>query len=276
MSSKNSVKRLGRAALEPARIPRELLLRWPWASFESRLKWDALDRPGYAYGTYQAARQAKALGLKGISVIELGVAGGRGLMALESHAREIEARFGIEIDVFGFDLGSGMPAPVDYRDMPYVWKPGYFKMKRQVLESRLKSAEIIVGDVAETVPDFVSRPGIAPIGFVAFDLDYYSSTVAALALLSVDSWLLLPRVFCHFDDVVGDDWELHSEYTGELLAISEFNAARADRKLARIHGLAYKRMIPAEWHVKQYVLHYFSHPQYGQHVGRSDWQIPIG
>ena len=64
--------------------------------------------------------------------------------------------------------------------------------------------------------------------------------------------------------------------SSSTLGASTVNAARADRKLARIHGLAYKRMIPAEWHVKQYVLHYFSHPQYGQHVGRSDWQIPIG
>jgi len=262
--------------LEPARIPREVLLRWPWASFESRLKWDALDRPGYAYGTYQAALEARALGLKGISVIELGVAGGRGLTALESHAREIQSSLGVEISVFGFDSGSGMPPPADYRDMPYVWKPGYFKMNGHLLESRLESAEVIIGNVAETVPEFAARPGIAPLGFVSFDLDYYSSTAAALALLAMDATHLLPRVFCHFDDVVGDDWELHSEYTGELLAISEFNACHSDRKLARIHGLAYKRMLQAEWHVKQYVLHCFSHPLYERHIGRQDWQIPIG
>jgi hypothetical protein len=275
VSSRSSVKRLGRAVLEPARLPRELLLRWPWASFESRLKWDALDRPGYAYGTYQAALEARALGLSGISVIELGVAGGRGLLALESHAREIQAGLGVDISVFGFDTGSGMPPPVDYRDMPYVWKPGYFEMNGDLLATRLESAEIIVGNVAQTVPAFVARPGVAPLGFVAFDLDYYSSTAAALALLSVDASLLLPRVHCHFDDVVGDDSELHSEYTGELLAIAEFNARHSDRKLARIHGLAYKRAIPAEWHIKQYVLHCFSHPLYERHIGRQEWQIPI-
>jgi hypothetical protein len=149
-------------------------------------------------------------------------------------------------------------------------------MDGEQLRDRLQTAEIVVGDVAETVPRFLTRRELPPVGFVAFDLDYYSSTAAALALLSADAPWLLPRVFCHFDDVVGDDWELHSEYTGELLAISEFNAGHSDRKLAPIHGLAYKRAISAEWHAKQYVLHYFSHPLYEKHIGRSDWQVPVG
>src|SRR6267143_6643365 len=115
------VKSLGRLVLEPARIPAEFLRRWPAASFETKLKWDALERPAYAYGTYQAARQARALGLSGISVIEMGVAGGQGLLALEGHARAIHSRLGIKIDVFGFDMGSGLPEPRGYQDMPYVW-----------------------------------------------------------------------------------------------------------------------------------------------------------
>jgi hypothetical protein len=270
-----NVKTIGRLVLEPKRIPRELLLRWPRASFESKLKWDALERPGYAYGTFHAARQAHALGLGAISVIEVGVAGGRGLLALESHARAVEGLLGIKIDVFGFDLGSGLPEPRDYRDMPYVWRSGYFAMDGKTLRDRLHGVEIVVGDVAETVPEFIARPGLHPIGFVAFDLDYYSSTAAALALLSSSAQSLLPRVFCHFDDVVGDDHELHSEFTGELLAIAEFNAAHSDRKLARINGLVFKRALAAEWNAKQFVLHCFSHPQYVQHIGRSAWQVPI-
>jgi hypothetical protein len=267
------VKQLARLALQPVRIPREILLRWPWASLESKLRWDALDYPAYAYGTYQAAHQARALGLSGITVIELGVAGGIGLMALEAHARAMETRFGIEVDVIGFDLGSGMPEPRDYRDLPYVWKPGYFTMDGELLRSRLQRAELVLGDVADTVPHLLARPNLRPIGFVSFDLDYYSSTVAALSLLAADTSSVLPRVFCHFDDVVGDDWELHSEYAGELLAIAEFNAAHSDRKLARIYGLEYKRMIQAEWNAKQFVLHCFRHPLYAKHIGRTDWQV---
>lgn len=59
----------------------------------------------------------------------------------------------------------------------------------------------------------------------------------------------------------------------ELQAIAEFNAAHSDRKLARIHGLKYKRMIQAEWHAKQFVLHCFGDPLYAKHIGRPDWQV---
>lgn len=263
------------ALREPARFPRALVRRWPWASFEQRLEWDAVDRPGYAYGAYQAAKEARALGLTRITAIEMGVAGGNGLLALEDHAAEIGRLLGVGFDLVGFDLGSGMPEPRDYRDMPYIWKAGYFQMDVDRLRSRVRTAEIVLGDVAETLPAFLARPGVQPIGFVAYDLDYYSSTVAALSILAAESHLLLPRTFCYFDDVVGDDSELHSEYTGALLAISEFNGAHSDRKLARIHGLSYKRLFTAEWHAKEYVLHCFSHPLYEKHIGRPDWQVPI-
>ena len=267
-------RRLRRLLLEPSRLPTEVLYRWPWASFEQRLKWDALDQPGYAYGTLQAAREAKALGLPGISVIEMGVASGYGLRALERHALAVGSQLNLDIDVFGFDGGAGMPPPRDYRDLPYVWKAGYFKMPAaDELRRSLSRAELVLGDVAETVSRFVERPGLKPIGFVAFDLDYYSSTAAALALLKAECGVLLPRVFCHFDDLVGDDSELHSDYTGALLAISEFNECQPDRKLARIHGLSYKRMVPADWNSMQYVLHCFAHPLYAKHVGPADWQL---
>src|SRR5260370_20803585 len=203
-----SVKSLGRLILDPTRIPREVLLRWPRASFETKLKWDAVERPGYAYGPYQAARQARALGLSGTSVSERGVAVGRGLLALERHARAIEARLRIKIDVFGFDMGSGLPEPRGYQDMPYVWRSGYFAMNGHLLRDRLAAAEIIVGDVAQTVPQFLTRPALLPITSFPFDLDYYSSTAAALALLAEDAPPQPPRAFCHFDGALRDDWVL--------------------------------------------------------------------
>ena len=57
----------------------------------------------------------KNLGLSAITVVELGVAGGRGLVALQV-ARLMEDHYGIGIHVAGFDSGQGMPSPVDYRD----------------------------------------------------------------------------------------------------------------------------------------------------------------
>ena len=43
-----------------------------------------VDRPHYAFGMLNAAREAAALGLASITAVEFGVAGGNGLLAMES------------------------------------------------------------------------------------------------------------------------------------------------------------------------------------------------
>jgi hypothetical protein len=260
---------------DPGLIARALVKRSRRATFEDKLAWDAVDRPHYAYCTYQAALQARALGMRAISVMELGVAGGNGLIALESIADIVGRAVGIDISVFGFDAGSGMPEPVDHRDLPYVWQPGFFSMDHQALLRRLRTAELVIGDVATTVPAFVHEGRFPPIGFVAFDLDYYSSTVAGFALLEGPASQRLPRTFCYFDDIVGDDWELHGPHAGELLAISEFNAGHQLVKIDPVHGLRHKRHLPAAWNDQIFVVHDFSHPLYNRHVHPSDWDLRL-
>jgi hypothetical protein len=233
--------------------------------------------PQYAYGVLQAASLATTIGVQQITVAELGVAGGNGLIELERLSKIIALEKRLDIKSVGFDLSSGMPQPTDYRDMPYIWQPGFFKMDEPLLRSRLTTADLILGDIAETGKRFMAAMP-PPIGFISFDLDYYSSTVSAMrALLNEAPELYLPRVFCYFDDTVGPHEELHSEFTGELLAISEFNCQHALRKLATIHGLRYK-LLPLEgpWIAGMYVLHIFDHPLYNQYVyGESDRQFPL-
>ncbi len=246
------------------------------ASFTKLLESDRLPYPPYAYGMWHASLQAKALGLARISAIEFGVAGGNGLVAMERLAGLIHDEIGITIDTHGFDTGKGMPAPVDYRDNPYIWKDGYFSMDEGKLRKRLKSSTLVLGDVQDTLKSFLTTRHLAPIGFVAFDLDYYSSTVHALRLFEAEHELLLPRVFSYFDDCVGDDSELHSRFTGELLAIDEFNQEHSSLKIAKIYGLPYKRRVRADWHEKTFVLHSFEHPLYSIHINpRKDWQMPL-
>ena len=241
-----------------------------------KVAWDFYRRPHFAYGIYHAAREAKALGLSKISVIELGVAGGNGLVVMEEIAADVARDRGIEIEVYGFDTGTGQPPPLDYRDSPYIWKEGQFKMDQQALRSRLRSAELIIGDVAETTRTFFRDFNPAPIGFIAWDLDYYSSTKSAMPLLDAVRENYLPRLFCYFDDVVGDDTELHSEFTGELLAIREFNDQQSKRKIAAINGLSYKRKRQHSWHEKMFVLHSFDHPRYCDFINpKGDWQMPL-
>jgi hypothetical protein len=229
---------------------------------ETRVAFDVSTHAPYAFGVFSAAQLAKSLGLAGISVAEFGVAGGRGLLALERISREISQALGIRIDVFGFDNGGGMPEASDYRDLPYVWAKGFYKMDVEALKSRLTGAQLVIGDVAETIPEWAARTDIAPIGFIAFDLDYYSSTVHALRVFDGPERSRLPRVFCYFDDIMWPTYACHNEFVGELLAIREFNAASVHRKLSPIHLLRHMRLIPAGWNDQIYVMHDFAHPLY--------------
>ena len=163
-------------------VPKAVSLwrRFPVGSVALRTRYGAWARPQYAYGVFHAARQAKLLGLDGISVVEFGVAEGNGLLALESTASEVADYFGIRISVFGFDSGEGMPDAVDYRDLPYVWRRGFYRMDQSRLKERLRpSTQLVIGSVSKTVQNLLHTPD--PVGFVAFDLDYYSSTAEALA-----------------------------------------------------------------------------------------------
>lgn len=237
----------------------------------------ATDFHQYAYGVFAAVELAARLKIPAVTVIELGVAGGNGLLELERLGVTLGSERGVEATVVGFDGGTGMPKPQDYRDNPYAWREGFFGMDEALLRSRLRVAELIIGEVSETCPRFLqSQP--PPIGFVSFDLDYYSSTDAALrTLLEGDRSRYLPRVLCYFDDTVGPHSEMHSEYTGELLAISEFNERNPRRKLARLNGLRHKvGQFDGPWVEGMFVLHIFDHPDYGTYVhSESDRQFPL-
>ena len=240
-----------------------------------KIKYATIDRANYGYGLLEAAKLAVHLGHKKISAIEFGVAGGNGLVAMEKHARLVEKELGVAIQIYGFDTGVGMPPPVDYRDMPYLWQAGYFKMDIDSLRARLTSAKLCLGPVDETVAGFCEREQPAPIGFVAIDLDYYSSTKAALEIFRTADKFLLPRVACYLDDVVGGiDWAFN-EYTGELLAIKEFNQQQEHMKIAPPNGLRFAiGHLPMNWHDKIFVVHRFTHPDYGRPV-TSTTQLPL-
>jgi hypothetical protein len=223
-------------------------------------------RANYLYGVLHAARLANVLAIPAISAIEFGVAGGRGLLALEQASVHAEEAFGVSIDVYGFDSGRGLPKPADYRDCPNLFLEGQFPLEESRLVPSLARAKLIVGLVDQTVPQFLAgRP--APIGFVSFDLDLYSSTVCALGALEADAELVLPRVLCYFDDITGFTY---ADHNGERLAISEFNAAHELRKLSQIYSAEFyvpERESRALWPRKLYMAHILDHPRYGDYDG---------
>jgi hypothetical protein len=226
-------------------------------------------RPEYLWPLLLAGRIADALQCGRIAALEFGVAGGNGLVALEKAAEVATDLLGVEVEVFGFDSGTGMPGPVDHRDVPWVIKKGYFPMDEEALRARLTNAQLVLGPVGDTVPEW-SRSGHPPVGFVAFDLDYYSSTMEAFGVLEGPPDRLLPRVPCYFDDVFGYGW---SDFTGERAAIADFNATHEERKIGKIHGLRYelpRSEFMQPWHEQLYLLHAFDHPEYGTSEGPLD------
>lgn len=277
-TGREGLRRVARTLLpEPvrARVVRAARQRgWSWAGSDPKPApfqypfWQTLARstseyPQYQWGTLCAAGLAKALGYDRISVLEFGVAGGNGLLELERQAAAAEEASGVTIEVYGFDTGTGLTKPKDHRDLPQMWSEGFYGMDADRLRARLTRADLLLGPVASTVPEFVAR-GPAPIGFVSFDLDLYSSTVDAFGVLRAKHEVLLPRVVCYFDDVIGFS---HGDYSGERLAISEFNGQHDVRKISQIYGLRYVLNLDQWWTQQMYMVHLFDHPRYGDDDG---------
>jgi hypothetical protein len=79
------------------RVIRKLLTRYPIGSFKARLRAGGFERTSYAYCLYHAAEEAKALGHKAFTAIELGVAGGTGLLLLCKYRDEVERITSVKI-----------------------------------------------------------------------------------------------------------------------------------------------------------------------------------
>jgi hypothetical protein len=248
---------LKRLAMEPpVRLLVRAVMRGLPVSAATRALWDISDRPAYLVGVYYAARRAVRQGVGAIAAIEFGVAGGDGLLSLEREAAAVERELGVSIKVYGFDNGpAGLPAFIgDHRDHPDKWKAGDFPMDEALLRSKLTPrTTLILGDVADTVPRFFDDPGIPPVGFIAFDLDLYSSTACALRILSLPGKRTLDHVPVYFDDT---EHSISHRFAGELLAIDEFNRDNDDVKIDRWRGFESDRPFPeASFLRKLYMAH---------------------
>jgi hypothetical protein len=251
----------------PLRLPLaiKVIKQLSLLSYEDRLRIGAVDRPHYGYCIFQAAKLAKLLNYPRISVIEFGCGGGNGLLNAEMHIIEVMKIFAVDIELYGFDMGSGMPNPSDYRDMPHYFRSGLYPMSRQSLGLKLKRAKLVIGDVKDSCTNFFQEYHPAPIGCMFYDLDFYSSTRDAFALLEAGAAHFLPRLFMYFDDIIGDDVWLCNEFTGERLAVDEFNRSHDSQKISRNRYLRFR--YPNQWWPYEiYIYHDFRHPRYDDFV----------
>lgn len=230
----------------------------------------ASERPHYAYCMLNAAMLGKMLGHSKISAIEFGVAGGNGLAFICNFAKEVQRVTGVEIVCYGFDTGKGMPPPKAEKDLPYWFKENQYAMDMQALAKRGLCENLIIGDIKDTIPDFLKTHNPPPIGAIFNDLDYWSSTRDSLKLfeeaaLRPDNFL--PRLFMYFDDVIGGNIEMYGAYNGQLSAISEFNDLNDKIKIHLNQNLLPKSHIKYRFQI--YYAHIFTHRLYENYVGGS-------
>lgn len=271
---KKLIKKLERIIINNLKSSRKLkrIIRdYKIGSFAFRMKINALRRVPYAYICFNAALLAKKLGYERISVIEYGAGEGSGLLSLEEYTEQIEKILGIQIDIYGFDTGQGLPKPKDYRDLPYHWKEGFFSMNKNDLLKKLKKAKLILGNIEETSKTFFSDYKPAPIGAVIHDFDYYTPTKIALSMMKGNINFFLPRVFSYFDDTIGTEIELFNDYTGERLAINEFNLNNPDIKISTpYHFLRHPK---ESWHHQIWIIHFFKHLKYNLFISQDNPQL---
>ena len=261
------LRKLLSVALNPQRVLLAIWAKLGAGSFKLRLDYDVLPRPHYAYSVYYAAQLAERLGLKRISVLEFGVAGGNGLIELERMAEEVEKVFDVKIEIYGFDTGLGLPPPQGYRDLPYIWREGFFEMDKDALLRRLSRAKVVFGDVKDTLVDFNEKYDPAPVGAISFDLDYYSSTLDSMRIFDLPADKRLPRIYSYCDDVLsGEGGGILCDRVGQLAAIREYNEREQSKNFSPIHGFAQSRRVKASWNEKMYVHHDFAHELYGNYV----------
>ena len=237
-----------------------------FGSYRRKIEFDLVLRQQHAFSLLTAADHAKALGIPRITVIEFGVANGAGLINICRICQRLTAVTGIEFDIVGFDTGRGMPPPRDYRDHPEYYHEQDFPMQDQEGLRRLltDNARLMIGDVSQTVPEFL-RTLINPIGFVSVDVDYYWSSVEALRVLEGAPEQYLPLVPMYVDDI---EFDGHSIYAGELLAIEDFNREHLLRKITKFNFLRQKRIFQRpNWINHIYTLHVFDHPSRNRALG---------
>lgn len=240
----------------PFRIISRLLIKFINVKSSTKSRWDVVSKPQYLAGLVHAAKEAKAQGVNGFCAVEFGVAAGFGLIELQKYAHLVEHEFDIKIDVVGFDVGTGLPSFCgDHRDHPDLWKEGDYPMNIEKLKSKLsKNTRLVIGEVSETLDEFVKNDQQHPIGFVSFDMDLYSSTVDALGIFTAKGKKILNRVVVYFDDV---HTAIYHRKAGEYLALDEFNGKQDDIYIDRWHNVKIDRPFPeAFWTNKMYIAHH--------------------
>jgi hypothetical protein len=232
-----------------------------FGTFRAKVAFDLVVRQQYAFCLLKAAELAKSQGFRKVTAIEFGVAAGAGLLNMCEIAHKVERATGVHFTVVGFDSGHGLPPPLDFRDHPERFSKADYPMDSENLLSSLpNNAELILGDIAETLPAFITTLSKdQPLAFVALDVDYYSSATECLKVfLSSDPEKYLPMTMLYLDDI---QITSANPWCGELLAVQEFNSLETLRKISLYPSLRTQRIFKGTCWIEQvYIMHALDHP----------------
>jgi hypothetical protein len=193
----------------------------------------ALGRGHYALPLAHGVMQAIHCGYDRIYAVELGVAGGKGLLELCRAAAFFREECDIDIQVWGLDNAAGLPPLLDHRDHPEIWQTGQFRLHDpDTLRAKLPPfAHLLIGDVGDTLAQLAHETYGARLAFAAIDLDFYSSTKRALPLFTLPPNCYVPAVPVYVDDI--EVLLTYNPWCGEGAAIEEFNRSQDFRKIER-------------------------------------------
>jgi len=240
----------------------------PFVKHSTKLSYDAVERPGYSYGIMNAVIQAKSLGYSSMSILEFGVASGQGIKVMQKIQREVLKELNFEILIYGFDSSIGLPKSTNIKDQIYFWEESMFtNHNRDYSEIQNNKTQIIIGNVEETASTFIDKFKPPVIGFIAFDLDFYTSTIGAFSLLekiNIDNFL--PRVESFMDDTASYNYLSANSHTGVLSAIIEFNKRDAEVQILQKVGIGRSRKVINGWFDACFVIHFFSNERYNEFI----------
>ena len=108
----------------------------------------------------------------------------------------------------------------------------------------------------------------SPIGFIAFDLDMYFGTKAAMKVLQGPPDSYLPQFWCYLDDV---RTPTICSKLGELLAVEEFNEENELRSIEEYPFLKTERLFKnAGWIHQMRSVNIIDHPTRLEQLPTSD------
>jgi len=96
-----------------------------------------LFRPHYETMLLESCTEAKKLAYNEVSILELGIAGGNGILSLEKYKKNIENITDVKINIYGLDSGEGMPTSDNKADAIFLTKEGSYKIDKKKNRSKI-------------------------------------------------------------------------------------------------------------------------------------------